>query len=318
MADFEWFRSFIAIYRHGSISAAAAARFMTQPALSRHLAALEAEVGEPLFYRTPRKMIPTERGKRLYNELAQPLDRLETVSSRLLRQEAAPLLRVGGPVAFMQEWLLPRLPKGPWRLSFTFGETGPLIELLKAHELDVLVSTQYLPAGGLTYVKLADETFLLVASKDEPAIDESRLPDGLEERPWIAYGAELPMIRRFWQEAFGVRPSIETRYVVPDLRMMADMVEKGAGISVLPDYLVAGSIRRGRMKELWVPPRRAGNELWLVFRSGEQTNGTFMEWVKRVSEAAGSQTARTVGAAPLNRAPSSAETPGGKTGRHRR
>src|SRR5690606_40980576 len=64
--DFEWYRSFVAIYRAGSVSAAAASRHLTQPALSQHLAALEAEVGEPLFHRRPRKMVPTERGIALY------------------------------------------------------------------------------------------------------------------------------------------------------------------------------------------------------------------------------------------------------------
>ncbi|MFP3490175.1 LysR family transcriptional regulator, partial [Staphylococcus sp. SIMBA_130] len=59
MIDFEWYRSFISIYKHGSVSAAAKARFLTQPAMSPHLSALEAEVGEPLFTRAPRKMIPT-------------------------------------------------------------------------------------------------------------------------------------------------------------------------------------------------------------------------------------------------------------------
>lgn len=284
MADFEWFRSFIAIYRSGSISAAAAGRFMTQPALSRHLAALEAEIGEPLFVRTPRKMVPTDRGKRLYSELVQSVDRLEAVAAQF-RRDAAPLLRIGGPAAFIQDVLMSRLPDGPYRLSFTFGETGPLLDMLKAHELDVLVSTQYLPSGGLVYAKLAGETFLLVGAPEEPPVDAARLPESLEERSWIAYGAELPMIRRFWQEAFGARPAIQPRWVVPDLRMMADLAEAGKGVTVLPDYLVRERLLRGTLRELWEPPKRASNELWLVFRSFEQTNGMFMEWVRRVREA---------------------------------
>ena len=62
MADFEWYRSFVAIYRMGTVSAAAESRHMTQPALSQHLASLEAQVGEPLFVRQPCKMVPTQRG----------------------------------------------------------------------------------------------------------------------------------------------------------------------------------------------------------------------------------------------------------------
>lgn len=281
MADFEWFRSFIAIYRHGSITAAAAERFMTQPALSRHLAALEAEIGEPLFVRKPRRVVPTERGKRLYNELVQAIDRLEAISARF-RNEAAPQLRIGGPAAFIRHMLAGILPESGYRLSFTFGETGPLLDMLKAHELDVLVSTQYLPARGLTFAKLAEETFLLVASPDEPAVDESRLPESLEERAWIAYGSELPIIRRFWQEAFGTRPNIKPCLVVPDLPMMADLAAHGRGVTILPDYLVRERLARGTLTELWKPPKRAANELWLVFRSFEQSNERFMAWVNRV------------------------------------
>ena len=47
MANFEWYRSFVSIYREGLIPAAARARHMTQPALTQHLAGLEAELGKP-------------------------------------------------------------------------------------------------------------------------------------------------------------------------------------------------------------------------------------------------------------------------------
>ncbi|MEF3306445.1 LysR family transcriptional regulator, partial [Paenibacillus sp. GYB003] len=77
MVDFEWYRSFIAIYKHCSVSEAAKTRMMTQPAMSQHLASLEAEVGEPLFVRATRKMIPTERGKALYSQLAPMIESLE-------------------------------------------------------------------------------------------------------------------------------------------------------------------------------------------------------------------------------------------------
>lgn len=63
MVNFEWYRSFIAIYKNNSVSQAAKIRIMTQPAMSQHLASLEAEVGEQLFTRASRKLVPTERGK---------------------------------------------------------------------------------------------------------------------------------------------------------------------------------------------------------------------------------------------------------------
>ena len=63
MADFEWYRSFVSIYGLRSISAAAKFRFMTQPALTHHVNALEAEVGEVLFSVHRGKPYPPNEGK---------------------------------------------------------------------------------------------------------------------------------------------------------------------------------------------------------------------------------------------------------------
>lgn len=89
MADFNWYRNFLAVYRAGSVSGAARQRNLTQPAVSQQLAALEASVGEALFVRTPRGMRPTERGNALYTQTVESLDRLERIS-RGLKRDAAP------------------------------------------------------------------------------------------------------------------------------------------------------------------------------------------------------------------------------------
>ena len=52
MYDLRRLRSLCAIADHGSLTAAADALTFTQPAVSQHLAALEAEVGAPLVTRS--------------------------------------------------------------------------------------------------------------------------------------------------------------------------------------------------------------------------------------------------------------------------
>lgn len=104
MIDFEWYRSFISIYKHRSVSAAAKARIMTQPAMSQHLAALEGEVGEQLFLRAPRKMIPTERGKELYTQIVPLIESLESKTQEIrhdsLSSAMPAMIRIGSPL----EW----------------------------------------------------------------------------------------------------------------------------------------------------------------------------------------------------------------------
>ncbi|HET7267895.1 MAG TPA: LysR family transcriptional regulator [Oleiagrimonas sp.] len=69
MADHEprWdlYRSFLAVMREGSLSAAARAQGMTQPSLGRHVRDLEAALGVALFTRSPHGLIPTDKAHEL-------------------------------------------------------------------------------------------------------------------------------------------------------------------------------------------------------------------------------------------------------------
>lgn len=97
MVDFEWYRSFISIYKHRSVSEAAKTRLMTQPAMSQHLAALEAELGEKLFTRTTRKMVPTEKGKELYTQVVPLIEALEETTQKFKMDTSLtiPMVKIG-------------------------------------------------------------------------------------------------------------------------------------------------------------------------------------------------------------------------------
>ena len=57
--DWNLYRSFLAVMREGSLSAAARALGSTQPSMGRHMAALEAQLGAPLFVRATDGLKPT-------------------------------------------------------------------------------------------------------------------------------------------------------------------------------------------------------------------------------------------------------------------
>lgn len=79
MAASEWLRTFVAVYRTGSVTRGAALRGLSQPAASQQLAGLERNSGGPLFIRTSGGIEPTRRGRDLYARIADPLDILEHV-----------------------------------------------------------------------------------------------------------------------------------------------------------------------------------------------------------------------------------------------
>jgi DNA-binding transcriptional LysR family regulator len=283
MVDLEWYRSFLAIYRAGTVSGAARTLFLTQPAVTQHLASLEKAVGELLFTRTARSMLPTPRGKELYTQIVQSLERLEQVSQSLQQgQSELPLVRCGAPLEYFSEVALEALVHAPYRLWFQFGETRVLLDLLEQGELDVLIATQRISSHDVEYSKLGEESFYLVGPtslvvpevSSNESIDEEleQIESWLASQTWISYGVELPIIRRFWQHCFAKRPEFQAAMVIPNLHTLAKAVELGSGISILPDYLCKARIEAGGLHILWQPPDPVKNELWLTFRKIDRNN----------------------------------------------
>ncbi|MGC1550230.1 MAG: LysR family transcriptional regulator [Rhodanobacter sp.] len=72
-------RAFLAVARQQHFRRAAEQLHLTQPAVSRHIADLEAELGVRLFDRNTREVVPTEAGRYLQSAVERVLEELEGV-----------------------------------------------------------------------------------------------------------------------------------------------------------------------------------------------------------------------------------------------
>lgn len=269
MVDFEWYRSFISIYKHRSVSEAAKTRLMTQPAMSQHLAALEAELGETLFTRTSRKMVPTEKGKELYTQVVPLIEALEEATQTFMMNTSAtaPVIRIGTAHEYFRENLAPRLGKLPFRMIAHFGVASHILELLLEEKVDIIITSQKISAPGIEYIHYVQEEFVLVAPYTFKEIDFED-PDQFEgwlcAQDWISYGSDLPIIRRLWREHFKKRPHMQIMHVLPDLHSILAAIEHGSGISVLPTYMMEKSLHNHQVKIIY-PSFKVSNELYLAY-----------------------------------------------------
>ena len=89
-------RAFKNIVVHGSVAAAADVMYLSQPAVSRLLSVLEAELRLTLFHRTRRRLVLTEEGAAFYREAGRILDNLDEVPRIVadIRAERVERLRI--------------------------------------------------------------------------------------------------------------------------------------------------------------------------------------------------------------------------------
>jgi LysR family transcriptional regulator, glycine cleavage system transcriptional activator len=102
-------RPFEAAARLGSISAAARELGVTQPAISRHLTQLEADLRQPLFERTARGLRLTEAGRAFQAAVAPALAAIAEAADSLRAPDRDRTIRLAANTGFAQQWLAPRL-----------------------------------------------------------------------------------------------------------------------------------------------------------------------------------------------------------------
>ncbi len=102
--------AFDAVARHGTVGRAAEALGLSQPATSRRILGLEADLGVPLFDRRKRPIELTRDGQDLYEALRSGLSRIEQTVARL-RREPERALTISAGAGFSTYWLIPRLAR---------------------------------------------------------------------------------------------------------------------------------------------------------------------------------------------------------------
>lgn len=290
MVSLEWYRSFVEVYRVGTVSGAAEVLHLTQPAVSQHIAALESTLGVGLFQRMPRRMQPTEAGKRLYNQVVAAIETLESIPTKTGLADAPLLIRLGAPTDFFGEYILQRLPKAEKSLlKVQFGLVQELIEQLLQNQIDCVIATQKIAKPELDYQLLFEENFWLVGPpnvkipRSQRPANLTRLEQWLKPQPWIAYSEDLPIIRRFWRVVFGRRLGVNPQLVIPDLRSIREAIAQGLGYSVLPDYLCQDWVADERLALILKPTTAVTNQIWLAYRKKErqsQSVALLLDWLR--------------------------------------
>ena len=277
MVNLEWYRTFKAIYKAGTLTGAAEALFISQPGVSLHLTSLENYVGYKLFERTGRRMIPTERGKVFYNFIIEPLTKLEEAEKNFQKstEKHTPTISVGMCFETFQITLEQYIATLPFNVIIQFGEYPEMLSNLDKGILDLIITPQKGVSPNIEHEAFSSETIVMVGGNeiDDAAFQQVRkkkdiaaIEKWVMQQKWYGTTGDMEHLFRFWQLNFKKHPDFRPNYIVPNLTSIVRCLKSGKGLAVIPDFLCKKEIAEGQIKLIWKGETQIKNTLYFANR----------------------------------------------------
>jgi DNA-binding transcriptional LysR family regulator len=252
---------FARVARERSFTKAAQSLGMPKSTVSERVARLEAKLGVRLLERTTRSLRLTASGTAYFARIARIVQDLDDAEAAVTAAHALPrgLLRVGSPLLFAQVFLadvvseyLARYPEVQVEL-FVADRPFDVVE----EELDVAVHV--LGAMDAQHVarKLGiGERVCVAAPEYVTARGAPESPADLAEHACLASGPSRQLTWTFEKGGASHAVAIVARYAVSSVELVHRAALAGHGITVLPTFLCANDLERGKLVRVldgWSP-----------------------------------------------------------------
>lgn len=248
---------FVKCVETGSLAAAARAFDLSHAMATKHLRALERDLGVRLLDVTTRKLNLTEAGRRYLSRCVQILDEVEGAASEASQYQSAPrgLLRVTAPDTFGRLHLAPAIAE--------FMDLYPDIAIdahftdrfvsLVDEGFDVAVRVGRLPDSGLVVRRLGPCRMLTCAA---PAyLDRVGVPGNPNDLSTHAcFCLSTITTPRVWQyrdpDGENVDVHVNGRLRANNMDLLCTGAERGLGIVYGPSFVLGPLVQTGRLRPI--------------------------------------------------------------------
>lgn len=264
--------------QHGTLTEAANALCLSQPALSHQISYLEKKLGIPLWQKEGRTLRLTHAGRLLLDIANQVLPALSQAEQTLkaYSEGCQGTLRIGVECYPCSEWLnavispfMRQMPGIDIDIVHKFQFTG--LEGLLNHHIDVLVTPDLIKKEKVCYEVLTEYQLVLLVSHDHDLSNSKQIvPENLGKETLLSFPVpreRLDILSRFLKPAH-VEPAKLKQ--IESLEIMLQMTALNRGVCVLPEWLADARISEMNLRKLKIG-KGLYQQLYLAIREADQS-----------------------------------------------
>ena len=296
--DFKQLESFAAVVKCNSFTKAAEMLYISQPTISTHIRALEAELNCALIHRTTKSVVLTHEGKKLYEYVSNILN----LRDRMLQECATGARRIIHVAAstIPAAYILPKVlvEFGNLYPSTYFiihqNDSRTVIDGVLDGVYDVGLTGLYRESESLCCEKFCTDRMVLITPVNQHFLDlqeeKASVPEILMNEPVIlrekSNGSKKSADH--YLEQIGLaedRMNITAR--VNDPEAVKNLVASGMGVSIVSQRAAANFLQEKRLLAFEMPQDSCKRDLYVMARSDRATNThikNFIDFLHRYFE----------------------------------
>lgn len=267
-----------ALHANGTLTEAANALCLSQPALSHQIGYLEKKLGVKLWEKDGRTLRLTQAGKVLLEVAQQVLPVLMQAEKTLvaLGEGRQGVLRIGVECYPCFEWLtgvigqfMQHMPDIDVDIVQKFQFTG--LEGLLNHHIDVLLTPDWVKKDGIAYEVLTEYQLVLLVSATHPLADSERVTaELLCKETLLTFPVpleRLDIITHFLAPAHLMPEKLKP---IESLEIMLQMTSLQRGVCVLPEWLADLKLKDLRLSKIRIGASGLEQKLYLALRETDK------------------------------------------------
>ncbi|OQW38571.1 MAG: LysR family transcriptional regulator [Proteobacteria bacterium SG_bin4] len=267
-----------ALHANGTLTEAANALCLSQPALSHQISYLEKKLGVKLWEREGRNLRLTQAGLLLLETANQVLPVLSQTEKTLeaYREGRQGILRIGVECYPCFEWLtgmigqyMRQMPGIDVDIVQKFQFSG--LEGLLNHHIDVLITPDLVRKDNIAYEILAEYQLVLLVAPDHPLADLPQItPELLSKETLLTF--PVPLERLDILTHFLTPAHLEPAQLKPieSLEIMLQMTALNRGVCVLPEWLADLKNKDLNLKKIQIGDQGLYQKLYLALREADK------------------------------------------------
>lgn len=265
--------TFLAVAEAGSINGAARRLHLTQPAVTRQIQRLEAELGLILLDRRSKPPTLTAAGRDAMEHCRRVLSAVEDLKAMGMAEGAtAGRLRLGFAHGVVD--LAVTRPIDELRAAFPLvslqigsGWTGELIDQVRDGRLDaavVLIDPNEHPPQDIEGVRVGSEPVWIVGSARDETSSGPIAPEELARASWVLNpeGCGYHMVVQRLLDRMGARLEVAAEVLGPDIQL--SLIARGVGFGLVPARRVMQSAQAGELRRIEVRGLDLSLAVWVL------------------------------------------------------